>query len=88
MAAPWITASVTPQVERNTKNPSRTEAALPTIGVGRNSTMKGITPMAMAVSIARITGIHSFMVRPTPRPEAVILRSLSMSTAVSGSSWK
>ena len=86
MAAPWMTASVTPQVERKTKKPSMTEAALPIIGVGRNSTRKGMMPMAMALMTARITGIHSFIVRPMPKPEEAILRSLSIKTEVSISS--
>ena len=75
MAAPWMTASVIPQVVRKIKKPAMTDAALPAIGVGRNSTRNGITPMAMAVIMARMIGIHSFMVSPIPRPVETILRS-------------
>ena len=41
MAAPWITASVIPQVVRNTKKPNITDTALPTTGVKRKRTRKG-----------------------------------------------
>jgi len=59
-------ASVTPQQDVQTKNPSIASSARPTTGVGRNNARMGMSPIDTATMPAFIIGSHSFA-RPVHR---------------------